>query len=243
VAVVFYSWDNIASPLTLGTSKLDLMEQRLEALEKRFDAASLASTQATGDPIPLSDELNKLKAKIDNEDSKGQQLAQAFIAQAFAFLDLREVAKSGRAFSPQLATLRVAAADNPKILAWLPKIEPYAAEPPPTLDKLRETLTFEAKVAPAPVGEKSSAWAKVKSIFDPLISVRSKNDARFTILEGALDAGNVPAALEAFKALPEDTQKSLTTWKAKLEARATIDGTMQALSAFFTAPPSNGNAP
>jgi hypothetical protein len=137
-----------------------------------------------------------------------------------------------------LAALRVAAADNTKILDLAAKLDPYAAGMTPTFAQLRDSLAIEEKAAPPPAaeGDVSSFEARFKTILQTLITVRPLHDPRFANLEKALDSGDGAGALEALKALPPEVQKSLSAWQAKLEARIDLDSALAALTAYFTTP-------
>ena len=191
-------------------SKIEEIDQRLAAVEKQLGTAVPA--QATGAPIPLgplTEEVDKLKAQVENKDSQGQMVAQKFVAEAFAFWDLREAVRGGQSFAPQLATLRTAAAGNAEILDLAAKLDPFALLPPLTIAQLRDSFATEAKAATASSTEPVTFLDRLKAMFAPLISVRALHDARFAAVEKTLDSGDAEAALEAVRALPHDLQKGL----------------------------------
>ena len=236
VALACISWQTPVGVVESG--KLGAIEQRLDAVEKQLGSA--VPTQATGSPIPLgplTEEVDKLKAQVENKDSQNQMIAQKFIAEAFAFWDLREAVRGGLSFAPQLAALRTAAAGNAQILDVAAKLDAYALVPPLTIAQLRESFAAEAKTAASPAVEPISVWEKIKALLAPLISMQPLHDPRFASVERALEFGNAAAALEAVRALPDDLQKGLATWQAKLEARIALDDAVQALATRFTTPP------
>ncbi len=236
IALATSSWQTpsgVAEPVKTGT-----IEQRLEAVERQLGSAVPA--QATSSPVPLgplTEEVDKLKTQVENNDSQSQMFAQKLVAEAFAFWDLREAVRDGRSFAPQLAALRNAAAGHAEILALTAKLDAFALLPPLTVKQLRDSFAVDFKAATAEATSQLSFWERVKALFAPLLSVRPLHDARFAAVEMALDAGYPAAALEAVKALPEDAQKSVAAWRLKLEARVALDEAVQALSDRFTTPP------
>jgi len=219
-------------------TKIDEVDQRLAAVEKQLGAAVPA--QATGAPIPLgplTEEVDKLKAQVENKDSQTQMVAQKFVAEAFAFWDLRDAVRIGQPFAPELAILRNAAAGHAEILDLTAKLDAYALLPTATISQLRESFATESKAAVSSSAEPLTFLDRVKAMLAPLISFRSIHDVRFAAVEKALDSGNGAAALEAVKALPEDLQKGLSAWQARLEARVALDDAIRAIGAHFTTPP------
>jgi hypothetical protein len=238
-----YPRSGLLVPVTQASPKLVALEQRLDVLETQLDKAARSQTDDT--PAPVIEEVKKPKASVESKEVQDQQTAQKVIATAFAFWDLREAAKEGRSFAPQLTALRTASVNSPATTELIARLEPYALEGAPTLSHLREALTAEEKAVPAPVVENATAsfGARIMVALRPFVTVRPLHDVRFSDLEKALDSGNTLAALEAVKALPLDVQKSLAAWKTKLEARSAIDDAFLALSARSVTPPSQRSAP
>jgi hypothetical protein len=243
LAVVYYPREGLLDlqqgilvPVEQKLSKTEMLEQRLDVLEKRAaeTAGGAASLNNAGD-----------KPQAGNKGASSNQATRDFIAAAFSFWDLREAAKTGRSFTLQLAALRATSGGDAKLSELAAKLEPYAAGTTPTLAHLREKLSAEEKAAPAPVveNEAPSLKSRVKSALEPLISVRPLHDARFADLEKALDAGDAAAALEAVKALPEEARKNIGAWQAELEARKTLDDTLQTLTVYFTTSSPERSAP
>jgi hypothetical protein len=241
-AILHYPQPGVLVPVAQNPPDFSVLERRIDALETQIKALNepVPASQAASDSPSLSDEVRTLKAQIQNKDAQDRQTMQKFVAAAFAFWDLRELAEDGRIFVPQFAALRAVSADDPEISEWVAKLEPYAAVATPTLTQLRDSLALEEKAAPAPVaeGENSTFMSRIMALLRPLVSVRPLHDPRFADLEKALDSGDAAAAIEALNALPDDVRKSLAAWQSKLGARASLDTILLALEARFTTPSS-----
>ncbi|MDR3423817.1 MAG: hypothetical protein P4M13_01890 [Alphaproteobacteria bacterium] len=253
-AVLLYAPRQPAVPVAQKAEEVAVLERRVDALESRLDALSAAAPVApvapqanAGDTAALSESVKNLEtrtAQIEEQGKQDRQATQKFLAAAFAFLDLREAAQAGQAFAPQLATLRAAAGGDAVIEEQAAKLDPYAAQPVPTILQLREALTSAEKTVPVAAKVEAGApwWMRIKMAFQSLISVRSLHETRFVALEKALDSGDAQAALAAVKELPQEAQESLAAWQEKLEARIAVDDALRVLSAHFTTTPASGGA-
>lgn len=233
-------------PIIQTSPELGEMGHRLDVLEAQVktisEAAQAPAPQPVVDTTAFTDEIKKVEAQLEQTESKSaqdRQTAQKLVATAFTFWDLRAVAQDGRVFDHQLSSLLKAASGDEALVELAVKLEPYAATPTPTVSQLRETLTALEAETPAPVTQDTATtwWARIKTALQPLVSVRPLHNARFVAVEKALDAGDAPAALDAVKALPEETKKNFAAWQTGLEARIFVDETLQTLTAYFTAPP------
>lgn len=246
-AASFYFPRESIAPQAQDSHELDALKQRLDALEIQVKNPNQvpSAAQTTDNTASLNGEILKLKNEVENKSSQNERAAQKLIAAAFAFWDLREEARQGHAFAPQLSALLAASADNPEVSEAAAKLSPYASEGVPTVPLLNETLAEEENTAPPPRVDSDSATMgeRIKMIFRPLISVRPLHDKRFSALNKALDSNDAPQALEAFNALPEDLRKDLAGWQAKLEARIDLDATLKALTAHFTTLPAQRTVP
>jgi hypothetical protein len=240
-AYMRYPRQGLLVPVTQVSPKLVALEQRLDMLEAQLSKV----LPPGGDLTPPNEEVKKPKTPAENKEAQDQQTTQKLIASAFAYWDLREAAKTGHSFAPQLAALRAATVNSPATSDLITRLEPYALEGALTLPQLREALRAEERTAPLPVAENAptSFGARVKTALQPFVSIRPLRDERFANLEKAFDSGSAPAALEAVKALPENLQQHLALWRAKLEARIAVDDAFLVLSARIITPPSQRSAP
>ncbi|MFA5041618.1 MAG: hypothetical protein WC464_08305 [Bdellovibrionales bacterium] len=246
VAALHYPEQGILVPVEQKASRIDTLEERVEALEKRLAEEAAAELLATTNGTSLNEEIKTLKAEVETKEAKSHQTAHDFIAAAFSFWDLREAAKTGRPFTVQLAALRAAGKKDAKLAELSDKLEIYAASPTPTWTQLREALKAQEKTAPpAPVSETDPvSWKmRIESAMKALISVRPLHDKRFDALNKALDADDRAAAIEAANALPEEVRKAINPWQADLERRIALDDVLRTLTVYFTTPSPEGTAP
>jgi len=231
------------------------LEKRIAVLETRVTALteippavpSAGGTNETSD-ASLSESVKNLQAQVAAMDSKGsvsQQATHNLIAAAFAFLDVRDAAQQGQPFGPALAALRAASGDDATLNAQIEKLAPYAETPAPTFGQLREMLAKEelSLTEDKAADINASLSDRVKNILRPLISFHPLHDPQVVALEQALDNKDAEKASQAYKLLPDESQKKLSPWHAKLEARAELDRELRVLTVYFTTPTVQGSAP
>ncbi|MDP9127407.1 MAG: hypothetical protein M3N08_03990 [Pseudomonadota bacterium] len=167
--------------------------------------------------------------QVGTRASQTQQTAEASLAAIIAFIQLREAANSGRGFASEIAGLRLAAAGRPSLLEPLAALDPYAAQGAPTLEQLRESfLAFEPQISLAiDKGSAGDWWARVKAELKGLVTIRPLHGQGtsdlFDAAELGLLSGDLSATLAALDALPGNARETLKAWRAKAEARQTID--------------------
>ncbi len=215
-----------------------LLSQRIEVLEERLRTLSQeALPQRTGNAGVADEEIKQLREEIARKDAAGERAARRILAAAFAFWELRESAKQGGIFAPQLSALLAASVNETEIFDLATKLKPYASEETPTAASLRVMLAEAEKDIPLSATESGKTWVqRIKEVFRPLISIRRAHDTRFDPVEKALDADDPAQAVRAFDALPEEVKKNLASWRSKLEARTEIDAGIDALTAAFISP-------
>jgi hypothetical protein len=201
-------------------------------------------THMQSDLAALSSAVSGLQVEVKQAGSSAaatQQTAQATLAAAIAFIQLRSAAESGRGFISELAGLRSAAPDDSRFRETLDKLVPYAEKGAPVIGVLREEfMNLEAPTTEAI--DKASAqnwWQRILAELKGLISIRPLhgNDATGADaeVENALAVGDVDAAITAAKTLPPEAQDVLKDWLAQAQARAAIDTALHDLSDRFVA--------
>jgi|GEM_PF-1830698 uroporphyrinogen-III synthase len=234
------------TPVTQNAPELASLNRRLDSLESRLDARS-EPTAMPADTTGLSEEVKNLEAQLAQDETKinqQEQKTQKLIAATVAFWDLRAAVQEGRSFAPQLAALRTTSSGDAALDEQLARLEPFALSAMPNLPQLREMLISE-ETPVSIVSDASASWVvRIKAALQPLVSVHPLHNSAYAGVEKALEAGDASVALEAVKALPDEAQKNLAAWQAKLEARIAIDTTLQALAARFSTPSvGQGGAP
>ena len=228
----------VSTKPTLDISELD---RRLTTLEARVDKLSENGASSSAANAPDSEIVKNLQNQItqlQNQNKDGAESARKIIAAAFAFWDLREAAKAGRPFASQLSDLRNATTDDAATAAQIAKLAPYAANPPPTLAQLRESLAAqEASLPPPPATEANpTLWTRILALLRPFISVHPLRNPALETLEKTLDSGDDQGALAAFKTLSDDARQKLSAWGNDLDARAQIGAALQAMTVSFATP-------
>ena len=244
-------------------ARLAQMEARVQALESKVQTLNTASEPASAkeetaampahtpadtarmqtDMAALSSAVNMMQAdikQINAAAAQSRETTQQMLATAITFVQLREVAMSGRGFLPELAAMRTAVGNDAAFQDIVSQLAPYAAQGIPRLSALREELITREGAATNSI-ERAQAqtwWQRVVAEMKGLVSVRplhggSQGDA-FGSIEAALTKGDAEAALEAFKTLPPEAQQALADWDAKLEARVAANAALHAMAVRFT---------
>jgi hypothetical protein len=238
-------------PPVLERQEIEGVKQRVDALERQFNAMVQSPVQAP-QPVPesgaVAEDVKKLRELVESREAVEQQAIKKGIAAAFSFWDLREEARAGRDFSLQLSALRAAGTGDAALSELVARLGPYSNGGTLTLPQLREIFLEDAKAAPAATPlDATSFWARVKAALQPLISIRRVNDPRWSAILQALAAGDLPQAVEAAKVLPEELRTHFAPWVTRAQARIELDTTLKALASYFTtaapAEPVQENAP
>lgn len=244
--------------LTTDEAKLQELEAKLAEIDARAPAtpAPVGDTQAAAhvqnDVAALMATVTALQTEIKQAGTTAAatwQAAQNLLAAGVAFIRLRADSDAGRGFADDLAALRAATGSEPGVQEPLTQLEPYAAKGAPRLDALRET--FARLEGPASVAADKAAaqdWReRLLADLKGFISIRPLHGApasdALAAAESALDAGDLPAALDAVKTLPPEAQDALKGWKEQAEARIEVDRAMQTLAARLATPAATRNEP
>jgi uroporphyrinogen-III synthase len=225
-----------------------ILEKRMDSLEARMKALteipSVENQGAVAEPA-LSDEIKNLQTQIaalQNQRTQDRQSSRKAIGTALAYWNLREAAKDGRDFSVYLTTLRSSVSDDSVLTEQTSKLIPLSTQVIPALPQLGEELKAqEPNIYQAQSDAQLTIEERLKKIFQPLISIHPLHDIRYTILEKALNDGDDEAASAAFKNLPNETQKTLSSWQEKLNLRMTLNDNLRDLDQSFSVSPTPTN--
>lgn len=245
--------------LITAESRLEALEAQMSEMRERLrefetspktDETKDAPKSATdlgrlqSDMIALSSAMSALQMEVKQTGSHAalaQQVTQTSVAAAIAFVQLREAANSGRSFLDEFDTLRKATKSDAAFQEQLVVLEPYADKGVPTVTALHEELlTLENSALQAI--ERASAqnwWQRVLAELKGLISIRPLHGAgapdTLTALENNIAKGDMTAALEEAKNLNPEAQKTLASWRTKVEAREKIDQALHIMAQRFVA--------
>ncbi|MDD3029163.1 MAG: hypothetical protein PHS57_02640 [Alphaproteobacteria bacterium] len=214
--------------------RLDALDHRLDALESALNAA-LASTASTPEALAaLEEKFQYMKAQIEEKNTRANQPVQEAVIATLAFWDLRDAAKDGQPFDEPLARLRVAFADNPSLDPVLRKLVPFASSKTPTFDQLQDVLVLKEADIPVESDNDASWITKIKRIFRPLITVKPRQDPRFSPLEEALASQDPQRLHTALDSLPEQARAALAPWAADVDKRLALDAILKELNTAFS---------
>ncbi len=240
---------------------LDGMRQRLGGVEGlraevdglvgRLGGLETSNTEAKADRGRIAESLDQTleatEGRVGSMESKLAKIeagaeaatkAQAEAVFAVALADLKSAVDAGRPFGPEWEVVKRAAPEGVPALAPL---EAFVATGVPSPTKLREDLP---KVARAMVEADEAASAgsgfldRMMSHAASIVRVRPAGEsageslsAKVSRIESRLASGDLPAALAAWKALPDGARAVSAKWGAALEARVAVDAALAAQTA------------
>lgn len=217
------------------SAALDELRNEIAALQSRIGQIA----QGGGDPELQSDlensaaEIEALRQEIATlTESLGATNATAetalAIAPAVAADALADALQAGTPFAAELDALRGLGLDEEAIAG----LEPYAGNGLATLAELRarfEAVAAGIDVSPPPP-EGTGVMERLLESAGGLIEVRPANPvegaepaAVLARMRGALEAGDLSAALAEWSALPDDAKGLTADWARDAEARLAAD--------------------
>jgi len=243
------------------TAALDGMRKRLGGVEGlraevdglvgRLGGLETSNTEAKADRGRIAESLDQTleatEGRVGSMESKLAKIeagaeaatkAQAEAVFAVALADLKSAVDAGRPFGPEWEVVKRAAPEGVPTLAPL---EAFVATGVPSPTKLREDLPKVAR-AMVEADEAASAGAgfldRMMSHAASIVRVRPAGEsageslaAKVSRIESRLASGDLPAALAAWKALPDGARGASAKWGAALEARVAVDAALAAQTA------------
>lgn len=207
---------------------IDALQSEIGQLSRRLDEAANRGEPAL--PDAAADRLSAIEDAIKRLQN---QAAQTTDAAKGSVLSLRvdvlmRAVDSGKPFQGELAALRqVAPADLD-----LSALEPYAEQAVPTRSALLQSLRAHAVALPAapPAKEGDSLLGQLLNSAQSVVRVRrtdgtspgSGKRAVARVIE-RLEAGDLAAALDDARALPDFAREALETWTAQAKQRLALD--------------------
>lgn len=227
---------------------LEGLRSEVDGLVGRVGGMESSNAEAKADRGRITETLDKTleatEGRVGLVESKVAEIevgaAKAAKAQteavfAVALADLKSAVDAGRPFGPELDLVKRAA---PEGLPMLAPLDGFAAKGVPSVTKLREDLP---KIVGAMVDAVDGA-PKDASFLDRMwshaaqaVRIRPAGEtagegvaAKVSRVESRMVGGDLPAALAAWKELPEAARKVSATWGAALEARVAVDAALKA---------------
>jgi hypothetical protein len=245
--------------------RLGSLENRLQDLEeqiKTIQAMATSQNTASNAPPPsnvttdighLQNDIASLTTSLGTLENQVKDIAshyaqtraatQTSLAEALAFISLREAALSGHPFAEELASMRKASASDEALGEPLGRLDTLAGKGVPTPAALLDELLARESSAETTT-EKATAqgwWERLLAELKQLISIRrvhgGTENGTFTPVESALARNDITAALAALKNLPPEMQQALADWQAKAESRQTAEDAVRNISSHLTTSP------
>ena len=199
----------------------------IDEAKRQADALSALPKQVSIDPA-VSDRLKVAEATLQDLQAKMPLTARApekSAALLAGALLLRESLGSGEPLTLDIAVLKAAGVDAPRLAA----LEPFASSGIATPDELIEQLgTFAVPVAVVTPPKDAGAMTLTERLLESLAKLVTISDLepkaprpeeRFPALVAALAAGDSAGAMVAFKTLPLADQQHMERWAKNLNAR------------------------
>ena len=244
------------------SGKIDSIDLRLKQVEKalaHFDqsATSVASdgaVEAKGQGVQdidklklglagLSNALETLQTELEKtakKQNENNHSAQSGLSTLLGYVLLQRAAFSGHPFEKERQDLRKVADADTGLVDMLLKMEPFAltgVTTPQALLKEWGKVSTEAQAALRKAG--AQTWIdRIVVALEGLVSIRSlspkANDSlSFGAIGIDLEAGSLAAALEKVVALPLEVQEVIAPWRKKLEARAAVESSLNAMASHL----------
>ncbi|HEY1944497.1 MAG TPA: hypothetical protein VGH40_20480 [Roseiarcus sp.] len=208
-----------------SASQANALEARLAKLESEISALE----PAAADLGPIKDRLSRVEAalaapKSETRVSPSEDAAGGGATAAVLATSLVDRLDAGAPYAQELAALTRLGADGAKLAA----LKPYAESGAPTLASLRADFLKRAPAvaAAATPPEEGGVMDRLIDHMRKLVRVHNvgepaTNDpeALTSRIAAALARGDLAAALEAYRRLPEPAQRAAADWAKSAEAR------------------------
>jgi hypothetical protein len=239
----------------------DAFEKRLSNLTARVEKLETIGAGATDErPVPEargSEEVERIKANIlsmvsglsavqkqlkheTQETGAVRSSTKTQVAMLAAFVQVSLAAESGRDFSAPLQALRRAAVHDSVVTAAVVRMEPFAASGLASSTALHEEFVAkEATLRAALRKADARTWKdRLLAELQRLVSIRplhgpADGAENLGSIETDLTQHRLKAALDKVTFLPEAAQVVLKDWRAKVEARRTVDEALDSIAMQF----------
>ncbi|WP_181703400.1 uroporphyrinogen-III synthase [Chthonobacter albigriseus] len=237
---------NRPQPPTVDPQRVETLEQSVAGVIERIGAldqslgetrgsvtATVEGLRSTIDGVagsikPVADQLTALDGRLADIEAR---LAEApkqgeIAALSLAVTSLSSKVAAGEPFKGDLDVLRATASELPDLAA----LDATAAAGVATTDELVAGFPTAEILAARPAGEDTGLLDRMMIGAKSLVNYRETGDSAtdplsvpLDDLRKALDAGDLPAAAEAWTRLPAFAQERSAAWKASLDERVAAD--------------------
>ncbi len=239
-----------AMPMMLRLDDLALRVEKLEKFAASMDRTALQESanllqdvaRMRGDLVALSSALGMLQTQIQQAMQSSEQVrsaSQGQMALAIAFTQLRAVAATGDSFTYELESLKKAAVNEPAVMAAAIPLDSLAATGVLPQSVLRDRFSAMSGAIRAEIRRANAKdWKdRIMAELMALVSIRPLDGAadgdEVTAIERELANNNIQAAAGKMSSLPQPVQDRLKPWKDAVEARRTLDASLNAIASHM----------
>lgn len=240
-------------------ARIEVLEQKTQTLEAQLAQLVPTNAETPADQTsaaggPDAEDLAKLKAglaglagaldvlqaqlqKSSQATADVRETAQTGLASVVAFLQMQQMAATGRPFETERQALRTAAEGDQILVDAVVKLEPFALSGVPDIAALQKAwgrLAAETQAALRKASAKT--WQdRIIVALENLVSIRALNPApgstlSFASIDLDLQQGRLQEAVDKVAALPPEALAALADWRAKAESRLDLDREMKAIA-------------
>jgi len=227
-------------------AELKDLDARLAALGASAEAATATTTAATtalgglsGEVAAIEASLQEIRAAIDELKARNDS-QDALLWSAVG--TLRDAMRYTGPFSEQLADVSRLAGDRAEFQEALAELKPLAGSGVANLTELQREFPATARdIVAAGYGDSDDGvLGDVLNRVSQVVTVRPvgevEGDGTGAIVaraEGHLDQGDLAAALEELKGLPEDASRAADTWRQRAQQRVAADAAITRLNGLL----------
>ncbi len=199
-----------------------------QSLGDEIAGVKAAAGQTAEGVSSLTTRVGSIEERLD-AGPKGGEIA----ALSLAVTTLSSRIAEGAPFAADLAVVETTAPDLPEVAA----LKPIAESGVDSIDKLAESLPVDAIMAARPVSTDAGVLDRVFSGAKSLVNYRETGpgteDPASKAIDGmkaSLAAGDALGAVKASEGLPDWAKPPAADWLGRLQARATADAAVHALT-------------
>lgn len=229
-------------------AKVSDMQQRLQELEAKLEAANAHSAGSTlsGEAVRMLDEQLKSQSRDIALLKLEQRAAWRTVTLLTAYDRLKDAGTSGKPFMEELSRFRSSALEQHALLEPLKQLDAIAPFGMPRLESLKRDFAPGAKAAlRADAPHNASFMEKIQANLSQLIIIRRVGEqpgedpeAVIARAEAALARDDVRGTLKELSALPIERADAFDMWKNHAQAFLTTHSVLQQVHALILTPES-----
>lgn len=211
--------------------------EELAALASRIDALAQTAESRSGDLANKLDGLAAAQKDLADRQARGRNAQERAGALLMATNLLAAASTTSGDFSAELNAVETAASDDTAVADAVGTLKAHAGGVPSAAD-LRSRFpamaasAIDASIVGADEGVVGTALTRIAALVTLRRTETAEGDAIDAILnraEAAVNAGDLPSAVETLSALDGDPAKVAGPWLDQARARVAVDGAVRAL--------------